>query len=89
MLGTAIATSPYYTIDFGDGTPITLPELLTGLTKTITYTYDTSGVFNVVVSVFNKVSYSTQNFTVSVFLNIYIGGKSKKSLKFLNLKEFY
>ena len=69
MLGTAIATNPYYTIDFGDGTPIALPELLTGLTKTITYTYDTSGVFNVTISVFNKVSFSTQNFLVSILIN--------------------
>ena len=57
-------TEPYYTIDFVDKTPIALPKLIYGLTETITYTYKYSGVHNVVITVFNKVSSSTFNFTV-------------------------
>ena len=67
-------TDPFFTIDYGDKSPIELPKLIQGLAVNLTHIYENSGVFNVVITVFNKVSSSTFNLTVlkilfSAFLN--------------------
>ena len=61
-------TDPYYTINFGDGSPIGLPTLFAGLSQQIVYTYKTSGVFNVEINVFNKVSSNKASSTVFNFI---------------------
>ena len=61
-------TDPYFTIDFGDNKLIALPTLISGLAAQISYVYEFSGIYNVVITVFNKVSSSTFNFTVKIKL---------------------
>ena len=56
--------STLYTIDFGDGSLIGVPESMNNPNQTVQYTYSTSGIYNVVLTVFNSVLTSTQNLTV-------------------------
>lgn len=56
---TVVPTNPtnaYYIIDYGDGTPQNLPMSLNKSAFQFNYTYSSSGIFNVNVTVFNKIS---------------------------------
>ena len=64
------ATDPMFTIDFGDSSPIDLPQpFTTGLTLVISHTYKNSGVFTAIITVFNKVSTANTSFEVYYHLN--------------------
>ena len=61
MLLTSIdPTEPYYMIDYGDGTSVSLPIAMLSNSIIFNYTYATSGYFNIKITVFNKVSSETQ-----------------------------
>lgn len=63
---TGTPTSPYFTIDFGDGTAIANSQLLSSRPTTIRYTYASSGSYSVAVKMFNQISSFTINKTVIV-----------------------
>jgi PKD repeat protein len=59
-----MGTNPYFSIEFGDGSA-PLPQLIVGSTAQVSYTYQTSGAYNAIVTVYNRVSSASQTFPVS------------------------
>lgn len=59
-------TNVFYLIDFGDGSPVNLPTYMSTSPAQISYTYANSGIFNVNITAFNKVSSFTQILTVRI-----------------------
>jgi hypothetical protein len=61
-------TNAYYNIDFGDGSPFQNGIAINSFpTFLITHSYQTSGIFKVNITCFNKVSFINELFTVSCF----------------------
>lgn len=62
-VGTA-PTNTFYLIDFNDGSPVSLPTYMPTTSSQVSYTYAGSGIYNVNVTTFNKISSMSRIVTV-------------------------
>lgn len=80
-------TNVYYLIDYGDNSQINMPTYMPSPTAQISYTYQTSGLFSVNITTFNKVSSFTTILTV--IITIYSHIISVLLITYLNLSITY
>lgn len=62
----ASPTNVFYIIDFGDGSPISLPTYMPTTSAQVSYTYGGSGIYSVNITAFNRISSFTRILNVKI-----------------------